>query len=455
MSETFSLWNLAYETKTQALTFFATAVNVPRINEGTLEMVKAMLKDLGLGNAAVRDFSVGPHCGCSWLTSDDEGHLSWKDVWLDTVSLRVRLAKAVRLPEAKATPVGTYAYDETSTSHRFAPQSFVLACASQEASLRAPAHKALRAAAPRRATFEATKGPLLLTLPTAPATLKKDLAAMAELKAVAERAGLATHWRDAELNYQGGGTPFVRMAPKLAGRLRKTRAFEVAQAYGRVLSGDSDGDPLRLWVLEVDYPAFRAVGDALIVAGSKHTQTVALLRSARGEYAGAMAAAANLLEEPTRALRSGSILVAPPVGSCWLIPKYLLVPPKTVGLPAAPNAVFAIGARWGEALLDDRKLKAAVLARARPTYATEGLTFIAAEADVTSSVVKVIAAYEPASALGQRARAAIVGLCQDEPSLPVDLDAALKDALKTAKGPAKEWVTSARQLALSQFEPRG
>jgi hypothetical protein len=107
--ETYILWSVSFAEPTRELSFFATTVNINRIQQGTTVMLTNMLADLGLGGISFTGGSVEhfiTHYLMDTPPSDD-----WRDQWADTWEITVQLAAPVTLAVEATTLIRTYARD--------------------------------------------------------------------------------------------------------------------------------------------------------------------------------------------------------------------------------------------------------------------------------------------------------------------------------------------------------
>ncbi len=109
--ETFILWSVSSDEKINQLSFFATSVQIQRINKGTPEMWQEMLNDLGRPEVEVEEWSIDNFLTdylIDYPISDD-----WEDIWADTYEMNLHLAKPIKLEVEDTALIRTFARDNT------------------------------------------------------------------------------------------------------------------------------------------------------------------------------------------------------------------------------------------------------------------------------------------------------------------------------------------------------
>lgn len=109
--ENFILWSVSSDKKINQLSFFATTVQIQRINKGTPEMWKEMLNDLGSPEVEVEEWSIDNFLTdylIDYPISDD-----WEDIWADTYEINLHLAKPIKLEVEDTALIRTFAIDNT------------------------------------------------------------------------------------------------------------------------------------------------------------------------------------------------------------------------------------------------------------------------------------------------------------------------------------------------------
>jgi hypothetical protein len=109
--ETFTLWHPHFDRRRSQFTFYATWVQIQRINRGTREMVRTMLDDMGLEKVAFSGWSLS-HFATDFV-SDNRDSGDWQDRWMDTCEIRVKTRQAVSFSPPASGFVGTEAFDDT------------------------------------------------------------------------------------------------------------------------------------------------------------------------------------------------------------------------------------------------------------------------------------------------------------------------------------------------------
>ncbi|HAG83326.1 MAG TPA: hypothetical protein DCL61_19825 [Cyanobacteria bacterium UBA12227] len=109
--ENFILWSVSSDEKINQLSFFATSVQIQRINKGTQEMVAKMLNDLSSPEVSVEEWSID-----NFLTDylmDYPPSDNWEDIWSDTYEIKLQLSKPIKLEVKNTDLIRTFAHDET------------------------------------------------------------------------------------------------------------------------------------------------------------------------------------------------------------------------------------------------------------------------------------------------------------------------------------------------------
>lgn len=109
--ENFILWSVSFDKKERELSFFATWVQVQRINKGTRKMVAEMIDDLGITGVSFEKWSV--HHFLTNYLADNPDSDDWREVWTDTCEVKVQLAKLVKLKIKDTDLIRTYAKDNS------------------------------------------------------------------------------------------------------------------------------------------------------------------------------------------------------------------------------------------------------------------------------------------------------------------------------------------------------
>jgi len=109
--ENFILWSVSIDQATPRLSFFASAVNLQLINQGTHEMVTRMLADLGLPGVTFEKWTVR-HFLTNYL-ADDPNSDDWEDTWFDTWDIVVPTPSPIQLRIGEAELFRTPMYDES------------------------------------------------------------------------------------------------------------------------------------------------------------------------------------------------------------------------------------------------------------------------------------------------------------------------------------------------------
>jgi len=109
--ENFILWNVSFDQATMELSFFASAVNLQLINQGTQEMVARMLADLGVSGVTFDKWKLH-HFLTDYLADDPESD-DWEDTWFDTWEIAVTTTAPVQLKIGETELFRTPIYDES------------------------------------------------------------------------------------------------------------------------------------------------------------------------------------------------------------------------------------------------------------------------------------------------------------------------------------------------------
>lgn len=115
--ENFILWSVSSDEKKSELSFFATAVNIQRINHGTQETIARMLNDLGSPEVSFERWSIHRFLTdylIDYPLSDD-----WKDIWTETCEITVQLSKPINLKLKNTELIRTFARDTTWKGERW------------------------------------------------------------------------------------------------------------------------------------------------------------------------------------------------------------------------------------------------------------------------------------------------------------------------------------------------
>ncbi|HBE16722.1 MAG TPA: hypothetical protein DEG17_07990 [Cyanobacteria bacterium UBA11149] len=109
--ETFILWSPSFDERVRELSFFATEVQIQRINQGTQEMLQEMLHDIGISGVDVENWTINP-----FLTNylmDEPPSSNWKDIWADTWEIKLKLTESIKLEVEYTDLIRTWASDTT------------------------------------------------------------------------------------------------------------------------------------------------------------------------------------------------------------------------------------------------------------------------------------------------------------------------------------------------------
>lgn len=121
--ENFILWSVSSDEKKSELSFFATAVNIQRINHGTQETIARMLNDLGSPEVSFERWIIDRFLTdylIDYPLSDD-----WKDIWTETCEITVQLSKPINLKLKDTELIRTFARD---TTWKGEPWQFPIKC---------------------------------------------------------------------------------------------------------------------------------------------------------------------------------------------------------------------------------------------------------------------------------------------------------------------------------------
>jgi hypothetical protein len=111
--ENFILWNLSHNKTNQELSFFATSIQIQKINQGTEEMLNQMLEDLALSNISYQKWTV-KHFVTNYLM-DFPPSDNWQDIWLDTWEIKLVIENEIESQFKPTQLIRTYARDKTWT----------------------------------------------------------------------------------------------------------------------------------------------------------------------------------------------------------------------------------------------------------------------------------------------------------------------------------------------------
>jgi hypothetical protein len=98
--ENFILWNSDIDLNASQLSFFATRIQLPCINEGTRNMIDKMLSDLGIKEIEYDGWSVDYFLN-NYYSSPEE-LISYDSVWSDTWKISLHLIDSPRIDLASA-----------------------------------------------------------------------------------------------------------------------------------------------------------------------------------------------------------------------------------------------------------------------------------------------------------------------------------------------------------------
>lgn len=128
--ENFMLWGVATSDGGDALSFFATRMQLPCIARGTREMIDQMLVDLGIPGTAYAAWTLS-HFRTNYFTAPDEP-LASADTWMDTWEIRLALQSpappSITRINERTDILRTFARDATwdgSEPPSLAPHSFI------------------------------------------------------------------------------------------------------------------------------------------------------------------------------------------------------------------------------------------------------------------------------------------------------------------------------------------
>lgn len=110
--ETYLLWSPSLDEKATTLSFFATAVNIQRIANGTREIIEAMLKDLGIQNAAFQTWTTTNRFITNYLTDDPDSD-DWRDSWAETWDIVVQFDAPASVNKDQYYPRRTFEIDRS------------------------------------------------------------------------------------------------------------------------------------------------------------------------------------------------------------------------------------------------------------------------------------------------------------------------------------------------------
>lgn len=109
--ENFILWSVSLEEEKQMVSFFATSVQVQRINQGTEEMIAEMLEDLAASEVSFEQWSIDRFV-TDYLV-DRPYSDNWRDIWADTCEIKLQLSEPINL-NVKDTDISrTFASDKS------------------------------------------------------------------------------------------------------------------------------------------------------------------------------------------------------------------------------------------------------------------------------------------------------------------------------------------------------
>lgn len=109
--ENFILSSVSFDEQVRELSFFATPIQLQRINKGTQEMVTEMIEDLGISGVSFEQWNVD-HFVTNYLM-DHPPSDNWKDIWIDTFEIKLQLAVPIKLEIEDTQLIRTSARDET------------------------------------------------------------------------------------------------------------------------------------------------------------------------------------------------------------------------------------------------------------------------------------------------------------------------------------------------------
>jgi hypothetical protein len=109
--ENFILWSVSLEEKKQIVSFFATSLQLKRINQGTEEMIAEMLDDLGAEEVSFEQWSIDRFV-TDYLVDLPYGE-NWRDIWAETYEIKIQLSKPINLNVKDTDLIRTFASDES------------------------------------------------------------------------------------------------------------------------------------------------------------------------------------------------------------------------------------------------------------------------------------------------------------------------------------------------------
>lgn len=109
--DNFILWSVSLEEEKQMVSFFATSVQVQRINQGTEEMIAEMLEDLGASEVSFEQWSIDRFV-TDYLV-DRPYSDNWRDIWADTCEIKIQLSEPINLNVKDTDLIRTFASDES------------------------------------------------------------------------------------------------------------------------------------------------------------------------------------------------------------------------------------------------------------------------------------------------------------------------------------------------------
>ncbi|HAX77055.1 MAG TPA: hypothetical protein DCY88_14760 [Cyanobacteria bacterium UBA11372] len=109
--ENFILWSVSFDEQVRELSFFATPVQIKRINKGTQEMVREMINDLGISPSPFEKWTVD-HFFTNYLM-DYPPSENWEDIWADTCEIKLQLAVPIKLESKDTELIRTFARDKS------------------------------------------------------------------------------------------------------------------------------------------------------------------------------------------------------------------------------------------------------------------------------------------------------------------------------------------------------
>jgi len=198
--ENFTLWNAWIDAHRTTITFYATSGGLQRINQGTPEMVKEMLDDVGVPKAEVKEWKLDAFA--TDYLSDDLDSEDWEDRWQASWQVQVQLSRPIDFKPKSMDLVDSLASDRTWKGEEPLPPVAMVIADFGDAQTTQKVRQLLSSgkALPSVPGMEVIESPahqnqLLITVPASKSFFEGGAEQAAKVEEICQKQGGTTHWR--------------------------------------------------------------------------------------------------------------------------------------------------------------------------------------------------------------------------------------------------------------------